>query len=301
MYVFGIEPRRPPILRMSCSPARWWMIDAGGEEEQRLEEGVRHQVEHRAAVGAEPGAEEHVADLRHRRVRDHALDVGLDERDEAGDEQRDRAEPGGEVGDRRRQLEDRVRADDQVDAGRDHRRGVDQRRDRRRALHRVGEPRVERDLGRLGDGAAEQPERDEVDGGLREARGARRTPPRSSASRSATSGRRTRAPSSRRRRRSSRRPSSRPRPPPAAGARSRSGGRRRARRGPSRRAGGGSSPPARAAASRRRTATCRRSSAAPRDRRPCSRSSRGRSGRRRRRRSASSSPRAGRRAARGRP
>ena len=56
--------------------------DSGGEEEQRLEERVRDQVEHREAVRAEPRAEEHVADLRHRRVGDHALDVVLHERDE---------------------------------------------------------------------------------------------------------------------------------------------------------------------------------------------------------------------------
>src|SRR3712207_7902953 len=38
-----------------------------------LEEGVRHQVEHPGAVRTEPDREEHVSDLAHRRVRDHAL------------------------------------------------------------------------------------------------------------------------------------------------------------------------------------------------------------------------------------
>src|SRR3712207_7226781 len=56
-------------------------------EQQGLEERVRHQVEHRVRVRAEPGAEEHVADLRHRRVRDHALDVRLHECDERRDEE----------------------------------------------------------------------------------------------------------------------------------------------------------------------------------------------------------------------
>ena len=45
------------------------------------------------AYAPSAGAEEHVADLRHRRVRDHALDVDLHERDEPGDEQRERAHP----------------------------------------------------------------------------------------------------------------------------------------------------------------------------------------------------------------
>ncbi len=68
-------------------------------------------------------------------------------------------------------LEDRVGADDQVDAGGHHRGRVDEGGDRRRAFHRVGQPGVERQLGRLGDGATEQPERDEVERARRELSG----------------------------------------------------------------------------------------------------------------------------------
>ena len=64
----------------------------------------------------------------------------------------DRADRGGV----RRVLEQRVQARDQVHAGGDHRGGVDQRGDRRRALHGVREPGVQRDLGGLGEGADEQ-------------------------------------------------------------------------------------------------------------------------------------------------
>ena len=142
--------------------------EARRHEEQRLEEGVRHEVEHPVRVAADPDADEHVADLRHRRVRDHALDVGLDERDQARDEQRERAGAGGEQLDRPRLLEDRVRARDQVDAGGDHRRRVDEGADRRRALHRVGQPRLERDLRRLRHRAAEQAERDRGSPGVEE-------------------------------------------------------------------------------------------------------------------------------------
>ena len=137
--------------------------DTGGHEEQRLEEGVRHQVEHPVRVGAEPRAEEHVADLRHRRVGDHALDVRLNERDQPGHHEGDGAEPGGEVLHLRRQLEERVAAHDQVHARDHHRRRVDQRADRRGPFHRVRQPGLQRELRRLGDGAAEQAERDEVD------------------------------------------------------------------------------------------------------------------------------------------
>src|SRR5919204_263055 len=102
--------------------------EPGRHEEQRLEERVRHQVELAVRVRAEPGAEEHVADLRHRRVGNDALDVRLDERDEAGDEKRQRARAGGDQLDHARLLEDRVRARDQVDTGGHHRRGADQAR-----------------------------------------------------------------------------------------------------------------------------------------------------------------------------
>ena len=129
---------------------------AGRHEQQRLEEGVRHQVEQAGRVRAHRDAHDHVADLRHRRVGDHALDVGLHDRDRRRDEQRRAADDRADVLGRRRLLEQRMHARDQVDAGGHHRRGVDQRGDRRRALHRVREPRVQRDLGGLGERADEQ-------------------------------------------------------------------------------------------------------------------------------------------------
>ncbi len=50
---------------------------AGAEEQQGLEEGVREQVEHRRAIGADARREEHVAELRAGRIGDHPLDVVL--------------------------------------------------------------------------------------------------------------------------------------------------------------------------------------------------------------------------------
>ena len=63
-----------------------------------------------------------------------------------------------------RQRHRRVReqhgvAPDHVDAGRHHRRRVDQRGDRRRAFHRVRQPDVERNLRRLAGRAEEQQQR----------------------------------------------------------------------------------------------------------------------------------------------
>jgi hypothetical protein len=58
------------------------------------------------------------------------------------------------------QVVDRVAAGDQVDAGGDHRRGVDEGGDRGRALHRVGQPRLQRELAGLAAGAEQQQQRD---------------------------------------------------------------------------------------------------------------------------------------------
>ena len=113
-------------------------------------------MEQAGGVGADRDAHDHVADLRHRRVGDDALEVGRGEADRAGDQQRHAADHRADVAGRRGQLEQRVHARDQVDAGGHHRRGVDQRADRGRALHRVGKPGVQRDLRRLRERADEQ-------------------------------------------------------------------------------------------------------------------------------------------------
>ena len=55
----------------------------------------------------------------------------------------------------------------QVHAGGDHRGRVDQRGDRRRAGHRVGQPHVQRDLRRLAGGADEQQHADQAGGDRR--------------------------------------------------------------------------------------------------------------------------------------
>ena len=79
--------------------------DAGGEEQQRLEEGVRHEVEDGGRPGANPEREEHVADLADRRVGEDALQIGLIERAEAGQQQRQRADHRHGSLDRRREID----------------------------------------------------------------------------------------------------------------------------------------------------------------------------------------------------
>ena len=106
---------------------------------------------------AEREAGHHVGELRERRIREHALDVVLHDGKQRRAEHRDRrddADRGEHPG--TRVEEDLEQPPDQVDTGRDHRGGVDQRRHGRGARHGVGEPHVQRELGGLPDRAPEQ-------------------------------------------------------------------------------------------------------------------------------------------------
>ena len=146
---------------------------AGAEEEQRLEDAVGEQVEE--ARGREAGADgrHHVAELRHGRVGEHALDVVLHAGEHRGEERGEGADPRDDRQHVRREREEPDGAGEQVDAGRHHGRGVDQRGDGRRALHRVRQPDVERELRRLADGAEIDAEGDDAEPGERQHVGVR--------------------------------------------------------------------------------------------------------------------------------
>ena len=131
------------------------------EEERGLEEGVGHQVVDAGPVGAGADADEHEAELRHRRVGQHLLDVVLEEPDGGGEDGGERADQRHPAHGAGREHEEEVEPGHHVDAGRDHGGGVDEGRDRGRAGHGVGEPDVERELGRLAHGADEQQHADE--------------------------------------------------------------------------------------------------------------------------------------------
>nr|GEU28382.1 hypothetical protein [Tanacetum cinerariifolium] len=128
----------------------------GAEEQQCLEECVGHQVEHGYRVGRATQSHGHVAELRQRRVSDHALDVVLDNAQEAHEQRGDRTDDQDERQRGVRQLEQRRHARHHEDAGGHHRCGVDQGRDRGRTFHRVRQPHVQRELGRFTHGADEQ-------------------------------------------------------------------------------------------------------------------------------------------------
>ena len=64
------------------------------EEEAGLEAGVGEQVEDARPVGADADADEHEAELAHRRVGEHLLDVVLEEADGRGEQRGQRADDG---------------------------------------------------------------------------------------------------------------------------------------------------------------------------------------------------------------
>ena len=134
---------------------------AGAEEQQRLEEGVREQVEHADRIGADAHGDEHVAELRAGRIGDDALDVVLHQADGRREHGRGGADEDDEALRIRREFEQRRQPRHHEHAGGHHGRRMDQRGDRRRAFHGVGQPGVQQELRRLAHRAHEQQQADE--------------------------------------------------------------------------------------------------------------------------------------------
>ena len=141
------------------------MDDRARPEEEAGLERMRHDVEHAGHVSADAAGEEHVAQLRDRRVGEHLLDVVLRQGDDPREDRGYGPDHGDDPHRLRREAEKHVAPRDHVDAGRDHRRGVDERGDGGRAGHRVGKPDVKRDLRALADGAEEEAEANDRQGG----------------------------------------------------------------------------------------------------------------------------------------
>ena len=107
------------------------------EKQQGLEERMGHEMKRTGRERADSGGEKHVSKLRHRRVRQHLLDVGLDQTNGGSRERRHPAYHGDNSHHGGCMREEHRIAADHVDTGGHHRGRVNQRRHRGRALHRI--------------------------------------------------------------------------------------------------------------------------------------------------------------------
>lgn len=133
---------------------------ACSKEQQRLEEGVGHQVEDAGGISGGTQGHHHVTQLRQGRVGHHSLDVVLHDADQPGEEGGGGADHQDEAERGLREFIQGRHARHHEDAGGDHGGGVDQRGDGGRTLHRVGQPDMQRHLGRFAHGADEEQDTD---------------------------------------------------------------------------------------------------------------------------------------------
>ena len=116
------------------------------KEEQCLEERMRNDVKDRGDERANATSQKHVSKLRDRRVGQHFLDVVLCEADRCRKQRRHGSYNRHNEHCHRCMHEDRIAANDHVNARCHHGRGVNQSRDRRWSGHGIGQPNVEWDL-----------------------------------------------------------------------------------------------------------------------------------------------------------
>ncbi len=130
--------------------------DAGAEEQEGLEKGMGHEVEHGGRPCAHPEGEEHVSDLADRGVSEDPFDVLLRQRAESREEERHGADDRHGGLDKGSKGKENMGPCDEIDPGGHHGRRMDEGAHRRGARHGVRQPRLERELGRFAHGAAEE-------------------------------------------------------------------------------------------------------------------------------------------------
>ena len=119
---------------------------ASSQEQQRFKEGVGHEVEHRHRIGRRAQGHCHIAQLRQRGIRHHALDVVLDDAQEAHEQGGDGTNDQNKVERGVRQLINGRHARHHENACSHHGGGVNQGRDGCGAFHGVGQPHMQRKL-----------------------------------------------------------------------------------------------------------------------------------------------------------
>ena len=132
---------------------------AGSKKQQRLEESMRDQMEDSRGISSHAAAQKHVAKLRDSRVRQHPLNIVLHHAHAGRIDRRQRADDRHHRKRRGSTVEDRMAARNQIHTGRHHGRRMDQRRNRRRTLHGIRQPHIQRNLRRFTRGAHHQQQR----------------------------------------------------------------------------------------------------------------------------------------------
>ena len=134
--------------------------EARAQKELRFKERVREEMQHARLIRSDADAHDHIADLRHRRIGEDAFDIPLGHAENRTRHHGDRADHGDHFLRGRREIPQRREARDEIHARGDHRCGMDERGDRSRTFHRIGEPRMQRDLRRFRHRTDEEPDTD---------------------------------------------------------------------------------------------------------------------------------------------
>ncbi len=112
----------------------------GSEEQERFEEGMRHQMEHAGDIRAHPDCRHHEAQLADGGIGEYLFNIVLADRNRGGEEGGRRPNQSDHDMHTLDSVEDRGRAGHQIYASGDHRGGMDQGRDRGRASHGIRQP-----------------------------------------------------------------------------------------------------------------------------------------------------------------
>ena len=114
----------------------------GGQEQQRLKEGMCKDVEHTGDIRPQTGGSNHETKLAHSRVGQHFFDVILSQRDTSSQQCGTSSDERHDGLSRWSQLKQYMSTGHHVQTGCHHGSSVNQCRNRGWACHRVGQPHI---------------------------------------------------------------------------------------------------------------------------------------------------------------